>query len=96
MPREIIALACTACDRRNYSTTKNRRTQPDRLDLNGELARRARDLGCRFTIDSDSHGTPQRALLQWGVDQARRGWLGKEDVVNALPAGQVLKALKRR
>ena len=33
MARDIITLACTACDRRNYSTTKNRRTQPDRLEL---------------------------------------------------------------
>jgi large subunit ribosomal protein L33 len=31
--RDIIALACTACQRRNYSTTKNKRTHPDRLEL---------------------------------------------------------------
>jgi len=34
MPREIIILACTECKRRNYSTTKNRRTTPNRLELN--------------------------------------------------------------
>jgi large subunit ribosomal protein L33 len=33
MPREIIALACNDCKRRNYSTTKNRKTTPDRLEL---------------------------------------------------------------
>ena len=33
MPREIISLGCTTCQRRNYSTTKNRRTHPDRLEL---------------------------------------------------------------
>lgn len=70
--------------------------QPDRLDLPGELARRAKELGCRFVIDSDGHGTPKKDLLQWGVDQARRGWLGPRDVVNTKPAGEALKALKRR
>jgi DNA polymerase (family X) len=70
--------------------------QPDRLDLNGELARKAKAHGCRFAIDSDGHGTPRKDLLRWGVDQARRGWLEPTDVVNTLPAGQLLKALKRR
>jgi DNA polymerase (family 10) len=67
--------------------------QPDRLDLNGELARRAKELGCRFTIDSDNHGTPGRKHLRWGLDQARRGWLSKEDVLTTLPAGAALRAL---
>lgn len=32
--RVIITLACTECKRRNYSTTKNKRTHPDRIELN--------------------------------------------------------------
>ena len=31
--RDIISLACTDCQRRNYSTTKNKRTHPDRMEL---------------------------------------------------------------
>ncbi|MGQ9860142.1 MAG: 50S ribosomal protein L33 [Thermodesulfobacteriota bacterium] len=31
--REIVTLACTECKRRNYTTTKNKRTTPDRLEL---------------------------------------------------------------
>jgi large subunit ribosomal protein L33 len=31
--REIIALACTVCKQRNYSTTKNKKNDPDRLEL---------------------------------------------------------------
>ncbi|GMR04763.1 MAG: 50S ribosomal protein L33 [Thermodesulfobacteriota bacterium] len=31
--RNIITLACTDCKRRNYSTTKNKKTTPDRLEL---------------------------------------------------------------
>ncbi|MBS3754415.1 MAG: 50S ribosomal protein L33 [Desulfobacteraceae bacterium] len=28
-----VTLACTECKRRNYSTTKNKRTKPDRLEF---------------------------------------------------------------
>ncbi|MPZ20940.1 MAG: 50S ribosomal protein L33 [Luteitalea sp.] len=31
--RDIIALACTDCKRRNYSTTKNKKTTTERLEL---------------------------------------------------------------
>jgi len=31
--RTIITLACTECKRRNYSTTKNKRTTTDKLEL---------------------------------------------------------------
>ncbi|MBS3919454.1 MAG: 50S ribosomal protein L33 [Deltaproteobacteria bacterium] len=31
--RNILNMACTECKRRNYSTTKNKRTTPDKLEL---------------------------------------------------------------
>ncbi|MBI3752964.1 MAG: 50S ribosomal protein L33 [Deltaproteobacteria bacterium] len=31
--RDIITLACTDCKNRNYATTKNKKTTPDRLEL---------------------------------------------------------------
>ncbi|RUM89544.1 MAG: 50S ribosomal protein L33 [Thermodesulfatator sp.] len=31
--REKIILRCTVCKRRNYTTTKNKRTTPDKLEL---------------------------------------------------------------
>ncbi|HXG41365.1 MAG: 50S ribosomal protein L33 [Dehalococcoidia bacterium] len=31
--RIVIHLACTECRRRNYTTSKNRRNDPDRLEL---------------------------------------------------------------
>ncbi len=33
MPREIITLACGECKRRNYTSTKNKRTTPGKLEL---------------------------------------------------------------
>ncbi|MBI4757456.1 MAG: 50S ribosomal protein L33 [Chloroflexi bacterium] len=31
--RIIITLACTKCKERNYTTTKNKRNDPDRMEL---------------------------------------------------------------
>lgn len=31
--REIITLACTECKHRNYTTTKNKRNDPERIEL---------------------------------------------------------------
>ncbi|MCD4708223.1 50S ribosomal protein L33 [Candidatus Fermentibacteria bacterium] len=31
--RIIATLACTECKRRNYTTTKNKRTHPERMEL---------------------------------------------------------------
>jgi len=31
--RDIITLGCTGCKRRNYTTTKNKRRTPNKLEL---------------------------------------------------------------
>jgi large subunit ribosomal protein L33 len=33
MPREIIILVCSECKNRNYSTTKNKKKHPEKLEL---------------------------------------------------------------
>ena len=33
MIREIIALACDQCKRKNYTSTKNKRLKPEKLSL---------------------------------------------------------------
>ena len=30
---DIITLACTVCKRRNYTTVKNKKNDPDRIEL---------------------------------------------------------------
>lgn len=32
MPRDLVILACTECKRRNYTSTKNKRLTPGRLE----------------------------------------------------------------
>ena len=33
MPREIITFQCSECKNRNYTTTKNKKKHPERLEL---------------------------------------------------------------
>ena len=33
MPRDLAILACTECKRRNYTTTRNKKTQTERVEL---------------------------------------------------------------
>jgi DNA polymerase (family X) len=71
-------------------------SQPARMDLDSVWARRARDLGARFVINTDSHATNQLALMRFGVATARRAWLGPEHVLNALPLAEFLAHLAGR
>lgn len=58
---------------------------PDRLDLNDAHARAAKALGCRFVIDTDAHSTGQLDQMRFGVFQARRAGLTRNDVLNTKP-----------
>jgi DNA polymerase (family 10) len=67
--------------------------QPDRLDLPDHWIRTAVQRGARFVISTDSHSVAGFANLQWGVGQARRGWLSREAVLNTRGAAELLAAL---
>jgi DNA polymerase (family 10) len=67
---------------------------PDRLDLGDENIIKAKKHGLSFSIDSDSHSTDHFSVLRYGVGTARRGWLSRNDVVNALPLDKLVKLFK--
>ena len=69
---------------------------PERLDLNDRDLRLAKELGCKITINSDSHDSRNLGRMQYGIRQLKRAWLGAEDVVNTLDAGEMLAALRAR
>ncbi len=55
-----------------------------RLDLHDVLCKKARDMGIPLCIDSDAH----KAIdldYRFGIAQARRAWVSKDDVVNCWP-----------
>jgi DNA polymerase (family 10) len=64
--------------------------QPSRLDLNDHHARRAKELGVMISIDTDTHFLDQLENMTLGVATARRAWIGKADVVNAMPLDKLL------
>ncbi|ADE36598.1 DNA polymerase/3'-5' exonuclease PolX [Methanohalophilus mahii] len=66
-------------------------SQPERLDLNDNLILQAKEYDLKFCISSDSHSSAQLDFMKYGVGQARRGWLTKDDVANTYS----LKELKR-
>jgi DNA polymerase (family 10) len=63
---------------------------PHRLDLSVERARRALELGCLLSIDSDAHHTREFAYLGWGVSQARRAWIEPANVLNTRSRADLL------
>jgi DNA polymerase (family 10) len=62
---------------------------PDRLDLKDEHVLWARRHGVKFSVDTDSHATTHLDLMRYGVATAQRGWLTKDDVINAWPLGKL-------
>ncbi len=67
---------------------------PDRLDLNDVHLRQAKQQGVKIVINTDSHHTSHMEKIRFGILQARRAWLTKEDVLNTLPAQKFAKAMK--
>ena len=68
-----------------------------RLDVPSDLLLQARGVaGLRFVISTDSHHTSEFANLEWGVHNARRGWVERTSVINTLPLDQFLDFVERK
>lgn len=65
-----------------------------RLDLNDVNARRAKEAGAKIAINTDAHH-PRDYVYRYGVSQARRGWIEKGDVINAMDLKEFMKYLKK-
>lgn len=69
--------------------------QPVRLDLNDDACRMARDMGLKLAVSTDAHSADGLANMRFGVDQARRGWLEADDVINTRSLRKLRALLKR-
>ena len=67
---------------------------PDRLDLCDRHLRRAKEIGVKIIINTDSHHTSHLDKIRFGVLQARRAWLTKDDVLNTLPPEEFAHAME--
>jgi DNA polymerase (family 10) len=68
---------------------------PERLDLNEQHARWAKEKGVKLVISTDAHHTRHLPNIKFGVKMARRAWLEAADVLNTRPAEQFLQSLRR-
>jgi len=68
---------------------------PERLELQDFYCKKAKELGLKMAIGTDSHNINQLGFISLGVDVARRGWLEKDDLINCLSYGDLVKLLKR-
>ena len=67
-----------------------------RLDLNDIYCATAKKLGISIVISTDAHSMDGLDDMRFGVDQARRGWLGPDDVLNTRSLDDFAEWLARR
>lgn len=70
--------------------------QPDRLDLHDIHCRMAKEAGVKVVISTDAHSIRDLDLIEYGISQARRGWLEADDVINTRGTKEVIKLLRQR
>jgi DNA polymerase (family 10) len=67
---------------------------PDRLDLLDIYCQMAKEEGVLVSVDSDAHSTFEFDNLRFGVGQARRGWLERNNVLNTRPLSELRALIK--
>jgi DNA polymerase (family 10) len=67
---------------------------PHRLDMAPPGLRKARARGIPFVISTDAHSVADLGYLRYGVDTARRGWVRRGEVLNALSADDFQRAVR--
>ncbi|MFZ2016807.1 MAG: PHP domain-containing protein [Nocardioides sp.] len=77
-----------ACVQHDVAVEINSR--PERRDPPTPLLELARDLGCRFSIDSDSHAPGQLDFLDYGCERAEAAGIAQERIVNTWPRDRLL------
>jgi DNA polymerase (family 10) len=69
--------------------------EPERLDLTDSHCKMAKEIGVKVAISTDAHGTESLGFMRFGIDQARRGWLEADDVINTRSLTELMQLLKR-
>ncbi len=77
-----------------YGVAMEINAYPLRLDLNDLHVKMARQYGVSLVINTDAHVLSQLDFMPYGVSVARRGWVEKKDVLNALTYEELIARLK--
>ena len=68
--------------------------QPDRLDMRDAHARLAGEAGVSIPVTTDAHSVASLAYAEFGIGQARRAWLTKDQVLNTRPWAEIARGLR--
>ena len=79
---------------KQHNTLLELNANPARLDLNDVHLAAAKRLGIPIVISTDAHSTTGMDVMQFGIKQARRGGLTRDDVANTRPWPEIKKLLK--
>lgn len=71
-------------------------SNPARLDLSADKARKAKEAGCVFSIDTDAHDIEDMDNMFFGVATARKAGLTKEHAINTKPLADLLAFVRRK
>lgn len=71
-------------------------SNPARLDLDDVACAACRERGIPIVINTDAHSATGLAAIRYGIMQARRGGLSKQDVANTRPWKEMRKLLGRK
>lgn len=69
---------------------------PHRLDLAPEALKKAQDAGVMVVINTDAHKIDTLSHMEIGVSVAKKGWIDKSSVLNAMSTDELLTFLHRR
>jgi DNA polymerase (family 10) len=69
---------------------------PDRLDLSDGNCKMAKEMGVKLAISTDAHRITDLDYMRFGVNQGRRGWLERKDVINTRSLKELQKLLSSR
>ncbi|WP_066258029.1 DNA polymerase/3'-5' exonuclease PolX [Neobacillus drentensis] len=69
---------------------------PNRLDLAAEYLRKAQDAGVKILINTDAHKMDTLKHMEIGISAAKKGWIKKSSVLNALDKNDLLEFLHNR
>jgi len=69
---------------------------PNRLDLSYEALKKAKELGVKIVINTDSHHVDELNFMEIGTKVARKGWYHSRNVINTYSLKELINMLKSK
>lgn len=80
---------------RETNTALELNANPHRLDLSATYIQKAQDAGVKIVINTDAHHIDQLDYMGVGVSAAKKAWVRKESVLNAMNLIELKEFLQR-